>query len=203
MSLSPHNCPPGSLAAAEFALPERRFLLVLAHAAILSAVQHTELQNSPRAPQLEEPRGVFTTIYLQGGLRGCVGYVFPIKPLYQAVIDTARASCFEDARFLPVSPEEATHLQVSLSVLSHLQPVRPETVEAHIEVGRHGLLLAQQGRRGLLLPQVPVEQGWDRIRFLEQTCLKAGLPAEAWRNGATIETFTAEVFSDRDSDPGA
>jgi AmmeMemoRadiSam system protein A len=203
MSLSPHNCPPGSLSAAEFALPERRFLLALAHAAILSAVQRSELQHSPPAPQLEEPRGVFTTIYLRGGLRGCVGYVFPIKPLYQAVIDTARASCFEDARFLPVSPEEATYLQVSLSVLSHLQPVRPEAVEADIEVGRHGLLLAQQGRRGLLLPQVPVEQGWDRIRFLEQTCLKAGLPAEAWRNGATIETFTAEVFSDRDSDPGA
>jgi AMMECR1 domain-containing protein len=84
-----------------------------------------------------------------------------------------------------------------------LQPVSPETIEANIEVGRHGLLLAQHGRRGLLLPQVPVEQGWDRLRFLEQTCRKAGLAADAWRNGATIEVFTAEVFSDRDADLGA
>ena len=98
MSLSPHNCLPGSIGAAEFALPERRFLLALAHAAILSAVEQRELQNSPPVPQLEEPRGAFTTIYLQDSLRGCVGYVFPIKPLYQAVVDTARASCFEDAR---------------------------------------------------------------------------------------------------------
>jgi AmmeMemoRadiSam system protein A len=198
MSLSPHNCPPDSVREREFSLPERRWLLKLAHEAILSVVELRELEDFSRAPHLEEPRGAFTTIYLHGSLRGCVGYVFPLKSLYEAVIDTARASSFEDARFLPVTKQEAVQLEISLSILSSLQPVNPGTIEAEIEVGRHGLLLAHHGRRGLLLPQVPVEQGWDRITFLEQTCRKAGLPVDGWKNGATIEAFTAEVFGDRD-----
>jgi AmmeMemoRadiSam system protein A len=201
MSLSPHNYPLDRVRGGEFSLPERRWLLQLAHEAILSALEMRELEYVSPAPHFEEPRGAFTTIYLHGSLRGCVGYVFPQQPLYKAVVDTARASSFEDARFLPVTKEEAAQLEISLSILSTLQRVSPETLEAQIEVGRHGLLLAHHGRRGLLLPQVPVEQGWDRITFLEQTCRKAGLPADEWKNGATIETFTAEVFGDRDVDP--
>jgi uncharacterized protein (TIGR00296 family) len=85
-------------------------------------------------------------------------------------------------------------LEVSLSVLSPLFPIRPDAVE----VGRQGLVVSLGGRRGLLLPQVPVEHGWDRETFLEQTCRKAGLPLDAWRRGATIEAFTAEVFGDGD-----
>jgi AmmeMemoRadiSam system protein A len=198
MSLSPHNYPLDSLRGREFSLPERRWLLKLAHEAILSAVEMRELEEVSRSPHFEEPRGAFTTIYLHGSLRGCVGYVFPLQSLYKAIVDTARASSFEDERFLPVTKEEAVQLEISLSILSSLQPASPETIEAEIEVGRHGLLLAHHGRRGLLLPQVPVEQGWDRITFLEQTCRKAGLPADGWKNGATIETFTAEVFGDHD-----
>src|SRR5208282_3435783 len=75
---------------------------------------------------------------------------------------------------------------------------RPEPIQVHeIEIGRHGLLISERGRRGLLLPQVPVERGWDATTFLEQTCRKAGLPLDAWRAGATIEAFTAEIFSDK------
>jgi AmmeMemoRadiSam system protein A len=129
-------------------------------------------------------------------LRGCIGYAVPIAPLYRAVAETARAAAFEDSRFLPVTMEEAPRLEVSLSVLSGLVPIRPEAVE----VGRHGLVISQGPRRGLLLPQVPVEQNWDRETFLGQTCRKAGLPPDAWRHAATIEAFTAEVFGDNSGD---
>ena len=164
----------------------------------------------PFAAALSEPRGVFTTLYLSTErlgrlpgnlrreshreLRGCVGYALPTVPLYRAVAETARAAAFDDSRFLPVTKDEAPGLEVSLSVLSRLFPIHPEAVE----VGRHGLLVSEGARRGLLLPQVPVEHGWDRETFLEETCHKAGLPLDAWRKAATIEAFTAEVFSDGD-----
>jgi AmmeMemoRadiSam system protein A len=112
------------------------------------------------------------------------------------VAETARAAAFEDSRFMPVTKEEALKLEVSLSVLSRLFPIHPEAVK----VGRHGLVISQGARRGLLLPQVPIENGWDRETFLEQTCRKAGLPPDAWRKGATIEAFTAEIFADADAE---
>jgi AmmeMemoRadiSam system protein A len=111
------------------------------------------------------------------------------------VIDTARAAAFEDTRFCPVTIEEARNLEVELSILSPPRPIAPE----EIEIGRHGLLISMGGHRGLLLPQVPMERGWDRVTFLEQTCRKAGLPSDAWQKGAVIEAFTAEVFGDKSS----
>jgi uncharacterized protein len=205
--------------ASEFSLEQRRILLGIAHRAILYALEHRPFEEAPpSSPELAEPRGVFTTLYLRGNvhrdlhdplhhdpqselhfeshrqLRGCVGYALPIAPLHRAVADTARAAAFDDSRFLPVTLEEAPRLEVSLSVLSHLSPIHPGAVE----VGHHGLLISKGSRRGLLLPQVPAEQNWDRNTFLEQTCRKAGLPLDAWRNGATIEAFTAEVFADSD-----
>ncbi|MGB0038301.1 MAG: AmmeMemoRadiSam system protein A, partial [Terriglobales bacterium] len=141
---------------------------------------------------LAEPRGVFTTIYLEHQLRGCVGYALPIHPLYRAIAESARAAAFEDTRFWPVTPEEAGKLQFSLSVLSPLFRI----AAGGVEVGRHGLVISDGKRRGLLLPQVPVEHRWDRETFLAQTCHKAGLPLDAWQKSATIEAFTAEVFDD-------
>lgn len=195
--------------APEFSLDQRRTLLGIAHEAILSVVERRPFpEPSPLPPGLSDPRGVFTTLYLRGAqhadlrgglgrqLRGCVGYAMPIAPLYRAVAETARAAAFEDSRFLPVTKEEALKLEVSLSVLSRLFPIHPEEVE----VGRHGLVISLGARRGLLLPQVPVEHGWDRETFLEQTCRKAGLPPAAWRKAATVEAFTAEVFADADAE---
>jgi AmmeMemoRadiSam system protein A len=176
----------------EFSGEERALLLRLAHAAIDAAISGQTISFDPPSAHLAEPRGAFTTIYLRGELRGCVGYVFPVHSLYRTVAETARSAAIEDARFAPVRSEETSALQVSLSVLSATQVIRPEEVE----IGRHGLLVSQHGRRGLLLPQVPVEHAWDRATFLEQTCRKAGLPVDAWRSGATIEAFTAEVFGD-------
>jgi len=186
----------------EFSLEQRRTLLHIAHQSILSALERQPFpEKPPPSPKLLDPRGVFTTLYLpsdlpsdQHQLRGCVGYAAPIAPLYRAVAETARAAAFEDSRFLPVTKEEALKLQISLSVLSRLFPIHPEAVE----IGRHGLVISDGIRRGLLLPQVPVEHGWDRETFLEQTCRKAGLPSNAWRKAATLEAFTAEVFGDAD-----
>jgi AmmeMemoRadiSam system protein A len=187
----------------EFSLDERRTLLRIAHQSILSALERQPIPPAPPlSVRLSEPRGVFTTLYLPSDLpgdlhrqlRGCVGYAAPIAPLYRAVAETARAAAFEDSRFLPVTKQEALELEISLSVLSRLFPIHPEAVE----VGRHGLVISESGRRGLLLPQVPVELGWDRETFLEQTCRKAGLPLDAWQKAATLEAFTAEVFGDAD-----
>ncbi|MBZ5572954.1 MAG: AmmeMemoRadiSam system protein A [Acidobacteriia bacterium] len=186
---SPVSCSTG-----EFTPEERRILLQLGHASIESALENRDIALDPPSSHLAEPRGAFTTIYFHGELRGCVGYVFPVASLYRTVAETARAAAFEDTRFSPVTCEEAPELELSLSILSPLQPITPEEVE----IGKHGLLVNLHGRRGLLLPQVPVEHGWDREKFLEQTCRKAGLPADAWQKGATIEGFTAEVFGDAD-----
>jgi len=177
---------------AEYSLHERTFLLRLAHHAVESLVLgHIPDRHSPD-PHLEQLRGVFTTLYLEGRLRGCVGYVAPILPLHRAVFETARAAASQDTRFLPVTPDEVCDLRVSLSVLSTLHPIAP----SQIEIGKHGLVVSVGTRRGLLLPQVPVEHAWTREEFLEQTCRKAGLHPDAWRSGATLEAFTAEVFGD-------
>lgn len=178
----------------EFSREERCLLLNLAHNSIVSALDNRDIALDPPTAHLQEPRGVFTTLYCRGHLRGCVGYVFPVASVYRTVAETARAAAFEDTRFHPVTAEEAPDLEVHLSILSPLRPI----AAAQVEVGRHGLLLSLGAHRGLLLPQVPVEYGWDRVTFLEQTCRKAGLPLDAWQSGATLEAFTAEVFGDRE-----
>jgi AmmeMemoRadiSam system protein A len=167
--------------------------LELAHESILSALERHEISLTPPSPHLAEPRGAFTTIYFQKVLRGCVGYVLPVASVYRTVAETARAAAFEDTRFSPITIEEAPGVDVSLSILSPLRVIKPEEVE----IGVHGLVVVHAGRRGLLLPQVPVEHQWDRVTFIQQTCRKAGLPLDAWQEGATLEAFTAEVFGDR------
>jgi AmmeMemoRadiSam system protein A len=178
--------------AAEYSREERTLLLRVAHEAIESALDGRKLSFEPPTPHLAEPRGVFTTLYLRGHLRGCVGYVFPILPVHRAVAETAQAAASADTRFEPVALDEAALLEISLSILSPLHRITPE----ELEIGRHGLVVTMAGRRGLLLPQVPVEHHWDRLTFLQQTCRKAGLPLDAWEEGATLDGFTAEVFAD-------
>lgn len=186
--------PQSSGAPPEYSLEERRLLLLIAHRSILSAFREQPEAEDAYPPHLKEPRGVFTTLHLRGDLRGCVGYAMPVLPLRRAVEETAKAAAFEDSRFPPVSEAEAAELEISLSILSPLFPIKPEDVQ----VGLHGLVASFGGYRGLLLPQVPVECGWDRETFLEQTCRKAGLPMDSWRKGAKFEAFTAEVFGDAD-----
>lgn len=178
----------------EFSAEERLLLLKFARDAILSVIEFRDLVLTPPSAHLAEPRGAFTTLYLHGELHGCVGYVLPVASLYRTVAETARAAAFDDARFPPLKDAQVPQLEISLSILSPLYPIQPPA----IEIGTHGLVISLGTQRGLLLPQVPAEHGWDRVTFLEQTCRKAGLPANAWQSGAQLEAFTAEVFGDRD-----
>lgn len=177
----------------EYSPEERSLLLQIARESVLSFLERREISLFTPSTHLSEPKGVFTTLCSKGRLRGCVGYPAAILPLYRAVVETARAAASEDPRFYPVRLDEVPDLRISLSVLSQLQTISAEQVE----IGRHGLVISHGGLRGLLLPQVPVEHGWDRTTFLEQTCLKAGLSPDAWRTGALIEAFTAEAFGDK------
>jgi AmmeMemoRadiSam system protein A len=194
---------PADLAAPpEYSPEERGILLGLAHRAIESEFHGHHLDLTPPTEHLAEMRGAFTTLHLNGKLRGCIGYVAPTNSLFHTVAETARSAAFDDPRFTPVTAEEVADLEIEISVLSPLRPIRPE----EIVVGRHGLVIRKGLRRGLLLPQVPVEWRWNRETFLAQTCKKAGLAMDAWEQGAEIQAFTAEVFGDiqpRESDYGA
>ena len=144
--------------------------------------------------KLAAPGAAFVTLTTNGRLRGCIGYTEAVASLFKVVQECAVAAATEDPRFPPVSPGELPSLRIEISVLTPLFPLLPEEVE----VGRHGLLVRQGRMRGLLLPQVPVEQEWDRETFLDQVCVKAGLPPSAWRHGATLQGFTAEVFGEEE-----
>jgi len=142
---------------------------------------------------LKEKRGVFVTLTVDGELRGCIGYPLPVKPLDETIIEMAVAAATQDTRFEPLSANELKKLKIEISVLGLPKPIgRAEEVQ----VGCHGIIVSKGFQRGLLLPQVPVEHGWDRETYLCHGCLKAGLPPDAWKKGAEIEVFTAQVFSE-------
>jgi len=173
---------------------QRQELLLTARLAVGAAARgRSQEPPAPPDPALAELRGAFVTLKQAGRLRGCIGYLDPRFPLYQTVARAAAAAAIGDPRFPPVAPDELDSLSVEISVLTPLQPV--DRVE-DIRVGCHGLVVRQGGRSGLLLPQVPLEWGWDREQFLAHTCLKAGLPEDAWQNGAELLCFEAEVFEE-------
>jgi AmmeMemoRadiSam system protein A len=178
--------------------PEQRTaLLVLARSAILECVCHAQsVTTGTSDPALQAAGAAFVTLTRRGQLRGCIGYVEAVKPLTEAVAHCAVSAATADPRFLPVTPDELPDLRIEISVLS---PLRRVDQPSQIQVGDHGLHISQGGRRGLLLPQVATEFGWNRETFLRQTCLKAGLPGDAWRRGAEIRVFTVDHFSESPS----
>ncbi len=172
-------------------------LLKIVRQSVETAVrQHTLLEPvaSPKSDFLLDERGAFVTLTKRGEVRGCIGYVSALKPLYMTVRDVAVFAAMRDPRFPPVAPAELGALKYEISVLS---PLRRVTDSKQIQIGRHGLLVKKGNREGVLLPQVPVEQGWNRQTFLEQVCLKAGLPPNAWKDEDTdLFMFTALVFGE-------
>jgi AmmeMemoRadiSam system protein A len=143
---------------------------------------------------LLERKGAFVSLHRGEELRGCIGQLYPDRELYRIVQHCVLSAALEDTRFLPVTQEELKDLNIEISVLTPFHRVRD--IE-EIEVGKHGLYIVQGRFRGLLLPQVATQYGWDRTTFLEQTCRKSGLPESAWRDPRTIiQIFEAEVFSD-------
>jgi MEMO1 family protein len=175
---------------------EKAELLTLARKSVEYAVRTKKPYEPPlsASESLNQERGAFVTLKKSGELRGCVGYTSAVKPLYITVRDTATLAAFRDTRFLPVSSSELPQLEYEISVLS---PLRRVTDIREIKVGEHGLLMKNGTYQGLLLPQVPVEERWDRQRFLDETCAKAGMRAGCWEDEKTdIFMFTAVVFGE-------
>jgi len=159
-------------------------------------------QNKSHLPMVfQEKRGVFVTIhtYPDHELRGCIGLPYPVMSLKSAIIEAA-SSATRDPRFLPLTEKELNRILVEITILTKpelLKVKKPELYPQHILIGKDGLIINHRGRSGLLLPQVPVEQGWDTEDFLTHICLKAGLPPDAWfEKDADILTFSGQIFTE-------
>jgi AmmeMemoRadiSam system protein A len=171
---------------------EKQELLRLAGQAVKLFVKEKKiLDYTPQGPSLLEPRGAFVTLKKKGRLRGCIGFIEPVLPLYKTIIQAAIYAAVRDSRFYPVRSSELKDISVEISVLTPTKKIQDPNM---IKVGKHGLVISKGNQKGLLLPQVPVENNWSRKTYLQQACLKAGLPKDAWKTGAEIEVFEAIVF---------
>jgi AmmeMemoRadiSam system protein A len=173
---------------------DQQSLLRMAREALVAYLESAEIPSVPVEPAetLRQHCGAFVTLRKGRNLRGCIGMVTANNPLYITVRECAVWAAVQDPRFPPVTKRELSELNLEVSVLSPLLEIAPHD----IEVGRHGLVISHEGLRGLLLPQVAVQWKWNREQFLEETCRKAGLPPDAWRHGAKIQAFTAQVFEE-------
>ncbi len=176
---------------------ERVELLKLARRTLEEYLTKGEIpEHEPKSEALRQPKAVFVTLKKKGELRGCIGQIEAVEPLYKAVQHMAIEAATRDPRFYPVRPEELKDIEIEISVLTPFKKV--EDVK-EIEIGKHGLYIRKGIFSGLLLPQVAVEWGWDRETFLEQVCRKAGLPPDAWKEkDAELFCFEAEVFSEKE-----
>lgn len=174
----------------------RRELLQIARDAVAAAVQGRHYDPRGEALGAESPAGAFVTLRRFGELRGCIGQIEPREPLAATVAHCAIAAAVRDPRFPPLTaPELDAATDIEISVLTPME--RVASVD-EIEIGRDGLLVQQRSHSGLLLPQVATEWGWDRDTFLAHACRKAGLPADAWKHGAEIFRFQAEIFGEKE-----
>ncbi|HVG25317.1 MAG TPA: AmmeMemoRadiSam system protein A [Thermoanaerobaculia bacterium] len=176
---------------------QRQTLLSIARRSIEATLDghRPELDPSQFDETLRRMAGAFVSLHTKDGdLRGCIGSIQAVGPLYEAVSSSAVNAAFRDPRFFPVRREELANIHIEISVMS---PIERVADVAEIEVGRDGLIISRGSRAGLLLPQVATNYGWDRETFLRQTCVKAGLPPESWRlPECRIERFSAEVFAE-------
>jgi AmmeMemoRadiSam system protein A len=173
---------------------QKTFLLALARRTIEFSLEKGEtLKEKSENPQLLEKQGAFVTLKVDNELRGCIGYPLPHKSLIDTVIDCAIAAASQDFRFPSIKKEELSRLDIEISVLTLPRKI---TDVSEIKIGEHGIIISKGPHKGLLLPQVPVEWDWDLETYLDHGCLKAGLPEGEWKKGATIEIFSAQVFSE-------
>ena len=181
----------------QLAEADQQLLLQIARNAVQAYLngQRPPLPDPP-PETLMESLGIFVSVHKGGELRGCIGSILATNPLYRSTAECAIAAAVGDPRFMPLTQKELVDVDFEISVLSS-----PEYVQdvKHIEVGKHGLLISKNSARGLLLPQVASERGWSRERFLQETCKKAGLRSDDWKEDATIQCFTALVFSEKQS----
>ncbi len=180
-----------------FQIEDRHRLLAIARQALEARVRRAPEPEPDTSGALETPCGAFVSIHHGPSLRGCLGRLEADWAIARVVAHLGRAVADSDPRFAPVMSEELDELTIEISALT---PEREARSIAEIEIGRHGLVVERGSRRGLLLPQVATEHAWDVATFLEHTCLKAALPADAWKRDARILIFEAEVFGD-DANP--
>ncbi len=173
---------------------DRAALLQLARDAIVAHVTGAAAPAAEVCARATENGAAFVTLHRHGELRGCIGHIEADEPLGRVIARGAVAAASADPRFPPIAAEELPDLEIELSILGALEPV---VTPDDIDIGRHGLIIEQGWHRGLLLPQVAPEWGWDREAFLAHTCHKAGLPRDAWKHGAKVWRFEAEVFGER------
>jgi AmmeMemoRadiSam system protein A len=180
---------------------EKQQLLTIARESIAFAIRGKDYHLSvPPRGALAQPSGAFVTIRLHGELRGCIGFIESNEPLARVVAGVAVKAAFEDPRFPSLTPSEFNDISIEVSVLSPLRRVRDY---AEIQVGVHGLVIDNGYRRGLLLPQVATEYGWDRDEFLENVARKAGLPRNAWKDpGTQLHMFSAEIAEEETASHG-
>lgn len=184
----------------DYSNEEKKELLSLARSTIEKYLNdQTKIYPPTDNPQFMEKRGAFVTLHKDGDLRGCIGYPLPIKPLLETIVDNAVSAAAEDYRFNPVTPNELKDIDIEISILTV-----PEAVASYkdVVVGRDGIIISKGFNKGLLLPQVPVEQGWDLDQYISYGCMKAGLSADEWKKPGKsivcIETFQAIVFGEKE-----
>jgi uncharacterized protein (TIGR00296 family) len=169
----------------------------LARGAIEYAINKKRKPDLDLTPIFREKRGVFVTLTMQGQLRGCIGFPYPVMPLDDAIDHAAVAAALEDPRFPALEARELPFIRVEVTILTVPQPLTsdPDKRPDHVEVGRHGLIVRGMGTSGLLLPQVATEYGWNSTTFLNQTCGKAGLPDQCWQSRRVeVLTFEGQIF---------
>jgi AmmeMemoRadiSam system protein A len=177
---------------------DRERLIGLAREAIGYVLEHRQVPATSELgfainDTLKRPRGAFVTLKKGGNLRGCIGDIFPCRPLYKSVFSNALNAAFADRRFPSLGKDELNDITVEISVLTRPQPV---SSYHDIRIGIDGVVLSKNGRSAVFLPQVASEQGWNLDRTLTQLALKAGLEADDWRHGARFLVFQADVFGE-------
>jgi len=173
---------------------QQTFLLSLARESIQHHLKTGKtLKKKVKDEELKKKRGAFVTLKINRQLRGCIGYPLPYKALWETIRDAAIAAATQDFRFPSMTLEELPETVIEISVLTLPQPIKDIK---EIEVGKHGIIISKGLNKGLLLPQVPIEWGWDLETYLSHGCMKAGLDEDEWKKEVEIETFSAQVFSE-------
>lgn len=171
-------------------------LLLAARESIRSKFDDTDppVIDYEKYPSMKTKCGAFVTLTIDGGLKGCIGYVTSEMSLFDTVCEAARQAAFSDPRFMPLQREELSSVDIEISVLSVPEPI---DVYDEIDIGKHGLILNEGNYRGLLLPQVATENNFDLSQYLSAICQKSGLPSGYWKdNKLNLEVFTANIFSE-------
>ena len=177
---------------------DAKLLINLAKDAISSRLNNTEPKLSEQVKKISEKKGVFVTLTIKDELRGCIGFPYPVYPLYKAVIKAAISAAFDDSRFLQLTKEELEQINIEISVLTEPELIgvdNPEEYLKRITIGKDGLIIKSKTTSGLLLPQVPIEWNWEEKEFLEHLCLKASLYKDSWKEqDVEIYKFQAQIF---------